>query len=222
MTSTSKQSRLKRKCSQMYSLDKADRLLAFYRIVSHILSLYAGKVAAYARDDGTPEIRLDKEATDHAVYIDTSKPGITVVNGPRYEDRIDEKYLNGSTPQLAYRVESFRSESTIPGTNELQLRCYFVYQCEFDNVTPTPGETDIEVLGEKRFLLKATQNTKEMYQQLLVHAVSRTGPVIEYFDIEGTNQKRLVIAYKQGSAMGLFSALSDLVRCLLSNGLFPC
>lgn len=43
-------------------------------IVNHILSLYAGKVAAYARDDGRLEIRLDKEAADHAVYIDTSTP----------------------------------------------------------------------------------------------------------------------------------------------------
>ena len=52
-------------------------------IVNHILSLYAGKVAAYARDDGRLEIRLDKEAADHAVYIDTSRPGISVSDGPR-------------------------------------------------------------------------------------------------------------------------------------------
>ena len=37
-------------------------------IVNHILSLYTGKVAAYARDDKRLEIRLDKEAVDHAVY----------------------------------------------------------------------------------------------------------------------------------------------------------
>ena len=41
-------------------------------IVTHIHSLYAAKVAAYARDDKRLEIRLDKEADDHAVYIDTS------------------------------------------------------------------------------------------------------------------------------------------------------
>ena len=52
-------------------------------IVSHILSLYAAKVAAYARDDKQLEIRLDKEAVDHAVYIDTSQPGVSTVGGPR-------------------------------------------------------------------------------------------------------------------------------------------
>lgn len=179
-------------------------------IVSHVLSLYAAKVAAYARDDKRLEIRLDKEASDHAVYIDTSRPGISVVDGPRYEQRIDEKYLNGSTPAGAYRVETFRSNSLLPGGQEQQLRCYFVYKCEFVESNPAPGETNIEVIGEKRFLQKATNNTKELYQELLDYAVGRTGPVIEYFDIEDSSEKRLVVAYKQGSAMGLFSALSDL------------
>ncbi|KAF2478070.1 NAD-specific glutamate dehydrogenase [Lindgomyces ingoldianus] len=179
-------------------------------VVNHIHSLYAAKVAAYARDDKRLEIRLDKEAGDHAVYIDTSKPGISVMDGPRYEQRIDEKYLDGSKGGKGYRVESFRSASPLPGAQEQQLRCYFVYQCDF--VNPDLGETeiDIEKVGDKRFLQKATANTKQVYQQALEAAIERTGPVIEYFDIEGSREKRLVIAYKQGSAMGLFSALSDL------------
>ena len=86
-----------------------------HSIVSHIHSLYAAKVAAYARDDNRLEIRLDKEETDHAVYIDTSTPGVTYPYGPRYEQRIDEKYLNGSQGSTSYRVETFRSSSKLPG-----------------------------------------------------------------------------------------------------------
>jgi glutamate dehydrogenase len=157
-----------------------------------------------------PDIRLDKEATDHAVYIDTSKPGVSVIGGPQYEQRIDKKYLNTSTGNAAYRVESFRSESPLPGSEDQQLRCYFIYQCEFDNPNPGDKETDIDVIGDKRFLQKATKNTREIYQDILRNAVERTGPVIEYFDIQGSKDKRLVVAYKQGSALGLFSALSDL------------
>ena len=179
-------------------------------IVNHILSLYAGKVAAYARDDKRLEIRLDMEATDHAVYIDTSKPGISIMDGPRYEQRIDEKYINGSTRERSYRVESFRSKSRLPGESEQSLRCYFVYQCQFANPNPGPNETNIEVIGEKRFLQKATGNTKAIYQEIIQNTIKRTGPVIEVFDIKGSRQKRLVIAYRQGSAMGMFSALSDL------------
>lgn len=179
-------------------------------IVSHILSLYAAKLAAYARDDKRLEIRLDKEAVDHAVYIDTSRPGVSAVDGPRYEQRIDEKYINGSTPTNSYRVETFRSSSSLPGDSEQQLRCYFVYQCQFANPHPGPDETNIEVVGEKRFLQKATANTKAVYQEVITSAVCRNGPVIEMFEIEGSREKRLVVAYRQGSAMGMFSALSDL------------
>lgn len=179
-------------------------------IVNHILSLYAGKVAAYARDDKRLEIRLDKEAVDHAVYIDTSKPGISRIGGPRYEQRIDEKYIDGSTSTNSYRVETFRSGSHLPGEEDQQLRCYFVYKCNFANPNPSAEETSLEVIGEKRFLLKATQNTKAIYQEVMDHAIARTGPVIEMFEIEGSREKRLVIAYRQGSAHGIFSALSDL------------
>lgn len=183
-------------------------------ICSHILSLYAAKVAAYARDDKKLEIRLDKEATDHAVYIDTSQPGVSVGGGPRYEQRIDEKYVDGSTPERAYRVESFRSSSSLPdqdlGSDKQTIRCYFVYQCHFKNPKPGIEATDINEVGETRFLQKATKNTKQVYQELLTAAVERSGPVIEMFEIPGSREKRLVVAYRQGSAMGFFSALSDL------------
>jgi glutamate dehydrogenase len=178
--------------------------------VNHVLSLYSAKVAAYARQDKRLEIRLDKEADDHAVYIDTSRPGVSVVDGPQYEKRIGERYLHRSKGAAGYRVESFRSASPLPGSQDQQLRCYFVYQCDFVDPSPSATETNIEKIGDKRFLQKATVNTKKIYQEALEVAVERTGPVIEYFDIEGSRDKRLVIAYKQGTAMGFFSALSDL------------
>lgn len=179
-------------------------------IVSHILSLYAAKVADYARDDKKIEIRLDKEAEDHAVYIDTSRPGVAAVDGPRYEERIDKKYVSGSTRDNSYRIETFRSPTPLPGDKDQQLRCYFVYKCQFSNPNPDPNETNIDIVGEKRFLQKATPNTKAVYQEIMNNAVDRSGPVIEMFEIEGSREKRLVIAYRQGSSLGMFSALSDL------------
>jgi glutamate dehydrogenase len=179
-------------------------------ITNNILSLYAAKIAAFARDDKKLEVRLAKESSDHAVYIDTSIPGISVVEGPRYEQRIDEKYINGSTHDKSYRVESFRSDSALPDNKDHQMRCYFIYKCHFANSNPGSDNTDIEQIGEKRWLQKATQNTKAVYQEIIANAVTRTGPVIEMFETEGTREKRLVLAYRQGSAMGIFSALSDL------------
>jgi glutamate dehydrogenase len=60
------------------------------------------------------------------------------------------------------------------------------------------------------FLAKATKNTKQIYQEIIELEISRTGPVIEVFDIEGSPEKRLVVAFRRRTALGIFSALSDL------------
>ncbi|KAI5303891.1 NAD-dependent glutamate dehydrogenase [Ascosphaera pollenicola] len=179
-------------------------------IVDLIHLLYSAKTSAYVRQKDGMEVRLAMEDDDHAIYIDTSKPGITNLQGPNYEICIDDRYVNKSSPARSYRVETFRSPCTLPGNNEQMMRCYFVYQCQFENQDPGEDETDINIVGDKRFLQKATQNTKVIYQDAIVKAVSRSGPIIEIFDVEGAEEKRMVIAYRQGSTMGFFSALSDL------------
>ncbi|OQO29250.1 NAD-specific glutamate dehydrogenase [Rachicladosporium sp. CCFEE 5018] len=179
-------------------------------IASHIHSLWAAKVAAYARGggDGPIQIQLDKEDVDHAVYIDTSTPGITNAGGPKYEERLETKYLDGSRGAKSFRVETFRATSSDAAVQS--IRCYFVYQASFKNKTPEVGETRIEVLGDERFLQKTTKNTKQVYQGIMDQAVQRTGPVIDMYDVEGQREKRLIVGFKQGSALGLFSALSNL------------
>jgi glutamate dehydrogenase len=182
-------------------------------IASNITSLYAAKIAAFAREDKKQEIRLDMEASDHAIYIDTSEPGVTNVDGPRYEHRLETKYLDNSTNSSVFRVETFRSPGNLSGTGPAKttMRCYFVYQCLFVEANPSPQETRLEVIGDRMFLAKATKNTKQIYQEIIALAVARTGPVIEVFDIENnTNEKRLVVAFRRRTAMGMFSALSDL------------
>jgi glutamate dehydrogenase len=178
-------------------------------VVSHIHSLYAAKIAAYARDDHKVEIRLDKEAADHAVYIDTSIPGVSAQDGSQFEKRLEKKYLDASSGAQSFRMESFRSPSKLPNTDQ-SLRCYFIYQSSFKNPKPSPEETSVEVLGDERFLSKATANTKAIYQSVLDDILMRAGPVIDMYDVEGTREKRLVVGFKHGSAIGLFAALSDL------------
>jgi glutamate dehydrogenase len=180
-------------------------------IVSHITSLYAAKIAAFAREDKRQEIRLDMEATDHAIYIDTSEPGINNMGGPRYEHRLETKYLDSASP-TCYRVETFRSPGHLSGTepSKTTLRCYFVYQCQFVDPNPSPQETRLEVISDRLFFKKATKNTKQIYQEIIELAVSRTGPVIEVFDIADSPEKRIVVAFRRRTAAGMLSALSDL------------
>lgn len=180
-------------------------------IADHITSLYAAKVAAYSRKDKREEIRLDMEAVDHAIYIDTSEPGKSAMGGPRYESRLENKYLDGNL-STRFRVETFRSPGVLGDKADAKasLRCYFVYECQFVEPNADPTETRLEVISDRMFLAKATSNTKQIYREIIELAVSRAGPVIEVFDIEGSEEKRLVVAFRSRTARGIFSALSDL------------
>lgn len=181
-------------------------------VANHITSLYAAKVAAFSREDKREEIRLDMEASDHAIYIDTSEPGMTSFDGPRYEHRLESKYLDGDDTSKRFRVETFRSPGVLgqKENSKAALRCYFVYQCLFVDSNADPKETRLEVISDRMFLAKATKNTKQIYQDIIQVAVSRHGPVIEVFDIEGSEEMRLVVAFRSRTAKGIFSALSDL------------
>ncbi|KAI1354587.1 NAD-specific glutamate dehydrogenase-like protein [Xylaria sp. FL0043] len=181
-------------------------------IATIITSMYAAKVAAHSRLDRREEIQLDMEAVDHAIYIDTSVPGLSNIKGPRYENRLEAKYLDHTDPDKRFRVETFRSPVLLSNdeSSTTSLRCYFVYQCQFVDSRPAPDETRLEIISDRMFLTKATKNTKLIYHDIIKLAVSRTGPVIEVFDIEGSEEKRLVVAFRSRTARGLFSALSDL------------
>lgn len=182
-------------------------------IASQITSLYAAKVAAYSREDKREEIRLDMEADDHAIYIDTSEPGQSNIGGPRYESRLEGKYMDHAG-KTKYRVETFRSPAVIGASpnSKATLRCYFVYQCQFSQSVEetSPKETNLEKISDAGFWQKATANTKQIYQEIIELAVNRTGPVIEVFDIDDSVEKRLVVAFRTRTARGIFAALSDL------------
>ncbi|KAF8315590.1 NAD-dependent glutamate dehydrogenase [Clavulina sp. PMI_390] len=183
-------------------------------ISDHVLALYGAKLQAFTRND--PEsiiIELEKITDSSMVFIHTSPPGQTSVTGPgaTCERRIDDR-IDNSTPQEAFRLETYRSAGSISATASQQLRCYFVSKCQWLDSTPSKvnGKTDIRSVSDKTFLERATPNTIQIYQRVMTEVESRTGPVIEYFEVEGTNERRVVIGYKMGGTRHIFSALSDL------------
>jgi glutamate dehydrogenase len=130
--------------------------------------------------------------------------------------RIDELFLDKSTPETAYRLETYRSAGSISATASQQLRCYFVNQCNFPSSAPstTPttadGKIDIRAVSDASFLEKATENTLDIYAHVMKNVLARYGPVIEVFEVEGSRERRMVIGYKMGATRGFFSALSHL------------
>jgi glutamate dehydrogenase len=190
-------------------------------ISNHIASLYAAKVASVAREGTREEIGLDAEGKDHAIYVDTTERGKrwSKSGGRRYEQRLEEKYLDGPIANKRFRIEAYCSPTNLGGAQPLDsskvpiMRCYFVYECQFVEPSPcSPEETRLDVISDRMFLAKTTKNTMRIYQDIIDLATSRAGPVIQVFDTEGSSgpEKRLVVAFRQRTAPGMFSALSDL------------
>ncbi|THU97587.1 NADH-dependent glutamate dehydrogenase [Dendrothele bispora CBS 962.96] len=186
-------------------------------ICDHIIALFGAKILAYTQHDPN-KLVIDLEKIDDkgngATFIHTSPPGLTITEGPgaTCESRIDSLFLDVSTPSNAYRLETYRSAGSISVTASQQLRCYFVSKCVFPNqpAKDANGKTDIRSVSDKSFLEKATENTLEIYQQIMWSVEERYGPVIEVFEVEGTRERRLVIGYKMGGTSRFFSALSNL------------
>ncbi|KAI8138244.1 Glutamate/Leucine/Phenylalanine/Valine dehydrogenase-domain-containing protein [Fennellomyces sp. T-0311] len=179
-------------------------------IANHVMALYGAKMLAYTRNENALDIRLEKEEEDSSVYIHSSRPGITDLDGPQIEKKIDEKYLDPSIPSCAYRVESFRSSGTANGVTS-QLRSYFVTKCQFVNADPTGEEVnDINQVADKSFLRKATGHTLNTYERIMRNVLKRRGPVIEMYEAQGKRERRLIIGYRQRSTVSFFSAMSDL------------
>jgi hypothetical protein len=90
--------------------------------------------------------------------------------------RIDERYLNGSTPARAYRVETFRSNGSVSATSKKQIRAYFVSKCNFVNPNPSLEEMrDVRMCSDKTFLEKVTENTLDIYQSVVDAVLQRSG-----------------------------------------------
>ncbi|KAL0089466.1 Glutamate/Leucine/Phenylalanine/Valine dehydrogenase-domain-containing protein [Phycomyces blakesleeanus] len=180
-------------------------------IANHIMALYGAKILSYTKHENSLEINLEKESEDSSVYIHSSQPGVSQLQGPQCERTIDEKYLNTSVSTQSYRVESYRSSATVSSDLTSQIRSYFVTKCQFVNPEPTPEqETDIEQVADQAFLKKATEHTKKVYEGVMRNVLQRTGPVIEMCEVQGSRERRLIIGYRQRSTQGFFSAMSDL------------
>lgn len=200
-------------------------------IASHIHSLYSCKVQAFASDLkilDQPLIRYKKEAEDHAVFFDTSIPG-TAFGVERFDELIDEKYIDSSYGANSYRLEyfaaplqyssdpilngvaeKFSKRNPVSDFSKQHVRCHFIYKTNYGSSECDPNETDITKIGDETFLKIASPNTRSLYLDIIKKVVNTTGPVIQHFPIEESEEYRVVIGYRQKTSPHYNSALSDL------------
>jgi len=145
----------------------------------------ASTSTAMARPLSTPAHQVSPQPKALAQYARRGKHYLIDAWGPSQCQarrspctfRIDELFLNNSTPENAYRLETFRSTGAISATASQQLRCYFVTKCNFPNQAPTvaPGQkTDIRTVSDSSFLEKVTTNTLDIYQNVRAFALLLT------------------------------------------------
>ncbi|ODV81996.1 NAD-specific glutamate dehydrogenase [Suhomyces tanzawaensis NRRL Y-17324] len=202
-------------------------------IAGHIHSLYSCKVQAYAAgvsESDRPLIQYKREADDHAVFFVSSTPGSTTTAAGRdlYEERIDDKYIDPSSPTTqSYRAEYFsaplnyQSDPILSGVYQINkslpnqlVKCFFVYKNQYPESAETisANETDINKIGDTTFLKIASDNTKKLYSKVIESVINTTGPVIQHFPIEDSEEYRVVIGYRQKTSARYNSALSDLAN----------
>jgi hypothetical protein len=110
------------------------------------------------------------------IFRDLNMSNGSLPSFPLLTTSIDARYLNGSTPARAYRLETFRSMGAISVTSKKQIRCYFVTKCDFVNPNPSLEEMrDLRVCGDKSFLEKVTENTLAIYQSVVDAVLQRSG-----------------------------------------------
>ena len=116
-------------------------------ISDHIIALYSAKVLAFTKHDPNSLVidleHIDKDGKG-ATFIHTSAPGRTSTEGPgaTCETRIDDLFLDHSSPENAYRLETYRSTGSVSATASQQLRCYFVNKCNFPADAAPSTRTD--------------------------------------------------------------------------------
>ena len=152
-------------------------------IAGHILALYGAKITEYTNNTGHLNIDLQKKNDASALYIHSSEPGTRNPDGCQWERQIDELYLNKSSVESAFRLETYRSTGSLEGAAPERLRCYFLQRCQFTDIgVDIPKDTTVNIrsVSDKTFLNKASDNTLAIYQNVMDEVICRLGPCLLY------------------------------------------
>jgi glutamate dehydrogenase len=157
------------------------------------------------------------------------------------ERRLEKQFLSGSNEWIGdgvktgyqyleeheaaknrtYRMQCYRSSGVLdPEVVPSHVRMYFLQKPDFVNPTPAEGETDINQVADKTFLLRAGDRLKTVYQQVISEAADKMTPAFHtevWTEEDNTKMARLTIAYKNGATHSYFSSIADVYR---QHGLF--
>jgi glutamate dehydrogenase len=188
-------------------------------IAKHISSIYAGKILA-KNQEIRHEFNLSQEEHDRAFFICRSQLGSEKSNCALLEQRLDSEYLlegysgisSAAKVKTPFRLKVFRSTGSIVEDLDIQLRFYLAHAPDFVTTEGVEKISDVNLLGDREFLKRASANTKSIYQELM-NKVLDTGNAaihVSQRNLDFKDERRLVVAYRHGTAHSLFSSITDL------------
>ncbi|KAI8619996.1 Glutamate/Leucine/Phenylalanine/Valine dehydrogenase-domain-containing protein [Chytriomyces sp. MP71] len=179
------------------------RLESVESIARNIFSLYSAKIVAYIKNETSLDINVARETENGALFMQSGKNN-------NYETVIDEKYLDASAKDSAFRIESYKSQSIGNSSFSTKIRTYFITRCNFPTSKSSADDFTLADIADPVFIQNATEQTLSSYERIVKEVLKRTGVVIELLDVPATKEKRLIVGFKQGTTRRYFSALSDL------------
>ncbi|TPX68844.1 glutamate dehydrogenase, partial [Chytriomyces confervae] len=189
----------------------AQEVAWFYTIARNIFSIYSAKIVAFIKDETTLDINLSRETDSGALFMQ-SVPNTAAPRSDNCELTIDAKYLDTSNRAKSFRLESYRSQSSVASNSfSTHVNSYFLYRCNFPERRDASAEfSSLEEICDPYFYEHATEQTIACYERIIRRVLKRTGVMIEALDVPASPEKRLVIGFRQGTTRQYFSALSDL------------
>ncbi|EPY50639.1 NAD-dependent glutamate dehydrogenase Gdh2 [Schizosaccharomyces cryophilus OY26] len=190
-------------------------------IAEHIEIIYAAKVAArasHAREE--LNIHVKNENDDSAIYLDSAPvTQMELDKSHEIEQAISKRYLdNPKDDAPSFRLESFTSTANIDraSTENSNIHTFLVTKCNFidpsNSISSSQEIPKIAWVSDQTFLEKASEQTIQMYQNVMDTVLTRFGPAVGVFEHQQRSEIRLVIGYRRGSIMRYFPSISNLLR----------
>ena len=147
--------------------------------------------------------------SNSGIIGDGVKAGYDILHN---EERVEDRH---------YRLQCYRSSGVLDEkVAPSHIRMYFLQKPNYVNPSPSEDETDINLLADKRFLQRAGDTLKSIYQRIIIEAASQMVPAFDtemWQEPDGSKMVRFVIGYKVGATHSYFSGLADVYR---AHGLF--
>lgn len=191
---------------------------AFFAARSNVQGDVDANTRVAQKERGPTEVEtLERRIEKHFLSGSHEWIGDGVTSGYQVLEQPAAEHKSGRT----YRLQCYRSSGVLDAdTVPFHVRMYFLQQPDFVVENPGEFETDLNKVADKKFLARAGDTIKGVYQKCMQTAVNQMTPAFHtevWVEPDSSKMARLTIAYRAGATHSYFSSIADVYR---QHGLF--